>query len=321
MRLQTFVIILLVVCLAMIIAGTSDLTLANSSVPITLAWRSSWGPTWSPDGQRIAFTSDFSGDRDIWITPAIPGNKSWVKVTNSSEDETRPAWSPGGELLVYVKETDSESSIWICLAQEGAGYYSVCLLPADSTFCYTEPAFDSGGQGIFCVAVGRYEPIYQIVRVGFDGQVEIIFKAEWSIISQPRLADKAIYFTYNEVFACPPKPEIWRLDRQSGERQPVLADSVIGYSAGTLSPDGRHLAYVTDEFSTKKIQIRDLVENRLVVTIPSVGMALGPTWSPDGRFIAFSSQIYTGGDIVLPNGEKWGRNLNDIFIYPLADLD
>ncbi|MHC4086248.1 MAG: DPP IV N-terminal domain-containing protein [Planctomycetota bacterium] len=42
-------------------------------------------PSWSPDGQYIVFTSDISGNSDIWYTPA--DHFAPVNITNSPEDE------------------------------------------------------------------------------------------------------------------------------------------------------------------------------------------------------------------------------------------
>jgi Tol biopolymer transport system component len=50
-------------------------------------------PTWSPDGNSIAFRSTRSGDEDIWIMGADGNNPvNLTKTPNSNEE--RPAWLP-----------------------------------------------------------------------------------------------------------------------------------------------------------------------------------------------------------------------------------
>jgi TolB protein len=48
-------------------------------------------PTWSPDGSRIAFTSDRSGQKQIWTMSAWGG--SLVRLTQTATTEEEPAWS------------------------------------------------------------------------------------------------------------------------------------------------------------------------------------------------------------------------------------
>jgi serine/threonine protein kinase len=58
-------------------------------------------PRWSPDGKKIAFTSDRSGRYEIWTLDADAGNLRQVTF-NTSGDTTFPLWSPdGAQLLLH----------------------------------------------------------------------------------------------------------------------------------------------------------------------------------------------------------------------------
>lgn len=48
-------------------------------------------PTWSPDGTRIAFTSQRSGQYQIWTMTASGGSQT--RITHTSVKEIAPAWS------------------------------------------------------------------------------------------------------------------------------------------------------------------------------------------------------------------------------------
>jgi TolB protein len=48
-------------------------------------------PSWSPDGSRIAFTSDRSGLPQIWTMNATGGNL--LRITHTAKNEGSPAWS------------------------------------------------------------------------------------------------------------------------------------------------------------------------------------------------------------------------------------
>ncbi len=61
-------------------------------------------PTWSPDGQFIAYASDQSGNRDIWVQP-ISGGRA-VQITSDLADDSAPAWSPDGQHIAFRSERD-----------------------------------------------------------------------------------------------------------------------------------------------------------------------------------------------------------------------
>ncbi len=56
-------------------------------------------PAWSPDGQAIAFTSDRSGNPDIWVLEL--GGGELVRITEDPAEDTQPAWSPDGRQLAF----------------------------------------------------------------------------------------------------------------------------------------------------------------------------------------------------------------------------
>jgi eukaryotic-like serine/threonine-protein kinase len=58
-------------------------------------------PTWSPDGKFLAFSSNQSGNFDIWVQPVGEGNA--VQVTRTPEDEFEPDWSPDGQGIVFQR--------------------------------------------------------------------------------------------------------------------------------------------------------------------------------------------------------------------------
>src|ERR1019366_7436809 len=63
-------------------------------------------PTWSPDGQSIAFISNMSGRNNLWLVPAEGG---WpVQLTVSDQRQTAPAWSPDGKWIAYQSDFDGD---------------------------------------------------------------------------------------------------------------------------------------------------------------------------------------------------------------------
>ena len=54
--------------------------------------------SWSPDGNRIAFQSQRSGNFDVWVMDAFPGAAP-SQVTFDPGPDTAPVWSPQGDQL------------------------------------------------------------------------------------------------------------------------------------------------------------------------------------------------------------------------------
>lgn len=73
-------------------------------------------PTWSPDGRRVAYTSDRSGNFDIWVQSVTEG--SAVQVTSSSARDWQPSWSPDGHHVAFRSERDG-GGIFVVSAQGG----------------------------------------------------------------------------------------------------------------------------------------------------------------------------------------------------------
>ena len=70
-------------------------------------------PQVSPDGTRVAFSSNRNGNWDIYIMP-IGGGRA-VQVTNDPADEIAPSWSPDGAQMVFSRlgEASGRWEMWV----------------------------------------------------------------------------------------------------------------------------------------------------------------------------------------------------------------
>ncbi|MBN2240564.1 MAG: PD40 domain-containing protein [Dehalococcoidales bacterium] len=95
-------------------------------------------PVWSPDGTRLAFTSDRAGNDDIWIMNA--NGTGLLQLTMDDAADYSPAWSPDGSKILFVSERNGNAEIYVI----GADGNNMMRL-TENTFIDTDPAWSIDG--------------------------------------------------------------------------------------------------------------------------------------------------------------------------------
>ena len=116
-----------------------------------------WGVTWSPDGQELAFTSNRSGNEEIWAVRFDPvageATPQPRQLTNNGAGDWVPAYHPGGSRIAFVSDRTGEPEIW-SMATDGTdlrnlsnhpqhfdGNWSLSWSPDGSTLAYGTASF------------------------------------------------------------------------------------------------------------------------------------------------------------------------------------
>jgi len=72
------------------------------------------GPTWSPDGTKLAFTSSRDSNPgfnfEVYTMNADGSNQT--RLTNSSSTDEHPAWSPDGTKIAFASQRDGNPEIY-----------------------------------------------------------------------------------------------------------------------------------------------------------------------------------------------------------------
>ena len=91
----------------------------STAVQLTFGDFDHSGAVWSPDGSKIAFSSnrtdnpDGNTNSDIWVVDADRGEKEGglIQVTRNRGSDYSPAWSPDGSMIAYITNVEPEK-IW-----------------------------------------------------------------------------------------------------------------------------------------------------------------------------------------------------------------
>lgn len=83
----------------------------SSAHALTKGASTNKAPSWSPSGDRIAFTAKYATHiPQIWIIPSAGGTP--VKLTSAESGETEPSWSPDGHSIVYAVAINGQLNLW-----------------------------------------------------------------------------------------------------------------------------------------------------------------------------------------------------------------
>src|SRR5438093_2986159 len=79
--------------------------------------RGEWTPQFSPDGRRVAYATNRSGEAEIWL--ADPDGSNAVQLTFMGALPGFPRWSPDGELIAFHSNPEGQGEVYVIPAAGG----------------------------------------------------------------------------------------------------------------------------------------------------------------------------------------------------------
>jgi Tol biopolymer transport system component len=67
-------------------------------------------PSFSPDGNSIAYSSDHNGSFEIYVKQLTPGGRE-IQLTNDGQQNFEPVWSPDGQRIAFY--SNRRGGIWV----------------------------------------------------------------------------------------------------------------------------------------------------------------------------------------------------------------
>ena len=150
-------------------------------------------------------------------------------------------------------------------------------------------------------------------------QAEDIFELE--VANDPQVSPDGKRIVYirrsNDVMTDSTRTSIWIVDANGDNHRPLLADG-HKYSSPRWSPDGKKLAYMSNETGSKQIYVRwmDTGQTALLTNLAHSPSSL--TWSPDGQNLAFTKSVpskekpFKVNMPAKPKGATWSEDFKYI---------
>lgn len=94
-------------------------------------------PMLSPDGSRLLFESDRTGNWEIYTMR--PDGTDLVRLTDNPAPDVTPIWSPDGKRIVFASERDAGDSEIYVMNADGSGQRRLTRQPGDDSHPHWSP--------------------------------------------------------------------------------------------------------------------------------------------------------------------------------------
>ena len=229
----------------------------------------------SPDGQRLLFNSDRSGNQDLWIMPVEGGDMQ--QLTTEPMPDWAPMWSPNGEDIAFYSYRSGNRDIWVMPASGGAAR-QVTRDEAQDAFPAWSPdgrelAFDSvrgGNRDIWMIPVEGGEARRLTEHPNVDRSPSWSPDGKWLVFESNRTGQASL----------------WRISSEGGE--PEQLSERVGFDP-RWSLDGNRIYFLSagERWNIWELSVEEGAERPLTDLVGKRGDLGGDTLATDGKHLYF----------------------------------
>jgi serine/threonine protein kinase len=235
-----------------------------------------------------------------------PLQPSFRQLTTWRGEETHACISPDGEYVVYAGDSSGNRDIYL----QRVGGQNPINLTKDCTLDDSQPAYSPDGKWIAFRSERQGGGIFVMGATGESVRrlTDFGFYPSWS----PD-ADKLVISSdnFDDPYSRGNYSELWVVNVATGEKKRITKAPEDAIQA-SWSPHGSRIAYWSVPRSQRDIKTVPAGGGPPVMVTNDPYTDWSPTWSPDGKFLYFSSD--RGGSVNLwrvPMNEETGKTLGN----------
>ncbi|HEX6314718.1 MAG TPA: hypothetical protein VFZ73_07660, partial [Gemmatimonadaceae bacterium] len=226
----------------------------------------------------------------VWVDRTgrqTPVDTSWTVNPFTLANNVGWSLSPDDKQLAIAINTNGNDDIWVKELPTGP----LTRVTFDST-SDVRPRWTADGRTITYISAtigGRHE--LRQVNADGSGNDTGLFDPEEPVLEGLWSADKQWLFARVGDETTVTRDIVGLRQGRSGERVPLIAEQRFHESAIALSPDGKWLAYESNEAGPSEVFIRPFPNTTASKQQVSANGGFAPLWSRDGREIFYATPL------------------------------
>lgn len=229
-------------------------------------------PAWSPDGQRIAFTSNRDGNNEIYVMNA--DGSDLTNLTQNPANDRDPAWSPDGEQIAFTTDREGNSEVYR-VNLDGSDPVNLTSDPSEDIHpaWYTDSGlFGSTSQILFVSDRDGNEEVY---AVNPDGSDLTNLTQHDASDTQPSVSPEGGLVVF--VSDRDGSPDVFTM-QPDGSDPTNLTQHESSDTAPAVSPDGEWVAFISDRGGQVDIYVLPIGGGTPAHLTQNPAQESGPVW-------------------------------------------
>jgi Tol biopolymer transport system component/serine/threonine protein kinase len=278
----------------------------RGAVPVKTRWIASTqyesSPQYSPDGQKIAFRSNRSGNDEVWVCDG-DGRNAFQLTRTKGVLSGSPRWSPDGKWIAFDSRPEGQADIYV-IPSTGGTPSRLTRDPAEDVV----PSWSRDGHWIYFASnrTGSWQ-VWKAPAQGGDA-VQVTQKGGFAAFESPDA--RYIYYAKGRNV-----PGLWRVPVAGGDERAVMDILKSGYW-GYWAVSSRGIYFIDKPVASSHIRpgevprptdasvnFFDFAGNRVTqLAILDRSPVPGDSafaLSPDERYVLFTQVDQTSSDIMM----------------------